>query len=171
MASKKMNHLKDLYLVQLRDLYSAESQIIEALPEMIETASDEELRSALEEHLEVTKEQKNRLEKIFDELDEKPGRHKCKGMEGLIEEGDEMLEKDGEASVIDAGIIAAAQRVEHYEIAGYGTVRTYAERLGETEAARLLDQTLNEEAKADETLTRIAERNVNRQAQMAGTRS
>ncbi len=167
-SKKKLNDLKSLYVEQLRDLYSAESQIIEALPEMIDGVSSTELRNALEQHLNVTKEQKNRLEKIFERLDQKPTGHKCKGMKGLVEEGAEILEKEGDPNVIDAGIIAAAQRVEHYEIAGYGTARAYAQRLGETEAAGLLNRTLEEESNADEELTEIAERTVNRQAQMAG---
>ncbi len=162
-----MQSLKDLYIEQLKDLYSAESQIEKALPKMIDRASHDELKNALQEHLQVTKEQRQRLERIFEQLGEKPTGHECKGMKGLIEEGSEMLEKKGNRDVLDAGIIAAAQRVEHYEIAGYGTARTYAERLGEEDAADLLDQTLQEEADADEELTEIAESTVNRHAQAA----
>ncbi len=162
-----MESLRDLYLDQLRDLYSAESQIIKALPKMVDKASNDELKNALKQHLEVTKEQRNRLERIFQALGERPSGTECKGMKGLLEEGEEMLEKKGDANVLDAGIIAAAQRVEHYEIAGYGTARTYAQRLGEEDAADLLDEILQEEADADEELTEIAESTVNRQAQAA----
>lgn len=164
MATAEMTDLKDLFVEQLQDLYSAERQVIEALPEMIEHTTNDELRSALEEHLEVTREQASRLEKIFEGVRANPGGHECDGMKGIIQENEEVLEKHGDADVIDAGIIAGAQRVEHYEIAGYGTARTYAERLGESEAADLLGRTLDEESEADEKLTAIAERIVNPKA-------
>ena len=154
----KSNSLKDLYVEQLQDLYSAENQLIKALPKMIDAASSDELRTSIEEHLEKTKQHATRLEKIFERIGEDPKGKKCKGMEGLIKEGSEVIEDDDmEEEVKDAAMIAAAQRVEHYEIAGYGCVRTYATLLGDRESAALLEQTLEEEKEADETLTEIAE--------------
>ena len=154
----KSSSLKDLYVEQLQDLYSAENQLIKALPKMIDAASSDELRTSIEEHLEKTKQHATRLEKIFGRIGEDPKGKKCKGMEGLLKEGSEVIEDDDmEAEVKDAAMIAAAQRVEHYEIAGYGCVRTYATLLGDREAAALLEQTLEEEKEADETLTEIAE--------------
>jgi ferritin-like metal-binding protein YciE len=149
--------LRDLYLEQLRDLYDAENQLIKALPKMAEGADSEELREAFEEHLEQTRGHAQRLEQIFEQLGEKPKGEKCKGMEGLIKEGSETLDEDMDESVKDAAIIAAAQRVEHYEIAGYGTVRTFANLLGESEAVQLLEQTLTEEKETDQRLTELAE--------------
>lgn len=160
----ELNTMKDLFQHGIKDLYSAEEQIIKALPKMIEAASHEELRSALEEHLEVTKNQKKRLEEIGRDADFKLSGHKCKGMEGLIEEGEEILEEEADDDVRDAAIIAAAQRVEHYEIAGYGSTRNHARRLGMEDVARKLQETLDEEAEADEELTRIAESRVNVEA-------
>lgn len=154
----KLESLQDLFVEQLKDLYSAETQLTKALPKMAKAASSDELRSAFEEHLEVTKEHVSRLEQVFQELGENPKGQKCKGMEGLIEEGSEAIEEDMEETVRDAALIAAAQRVEHYEIAGYGTVRTYAKLLGHDTAADLLQETLNEEGAADKTLTGLAER-------------
>jgi ferritin-like metal-binding protein YciE len=151
------NSLKDLYVDELRDLYDAEHQIIKALPRLIDAASSDELQSALNEHLEITKQQAERLEQIFESLGEKAKGKKCKGMEGLIKEGSEVIEENDDEQVRDAGIISAAQRVEHYEMAGYGTVRTYASLLGEDEAADLLQQTLDEEKEADDKLTQLAE--------------
>jgi ferritin-like metal-binding protein YciE len=151
------NTLKDLYLDELKDLYDAEHQIIKALPKMFEAASSEELQNALTEHLEITKTQAERIEQIFENMGEKARPKKCKGMEGVIKEGSEVIEEIDDEQVRDAGIIAAAQRVEHYEMAGYGTVRTYATLLGEDEAAELLEQTLNEEKEADQKLTELAE--------------
>lgn len=159
-----LNNLEDLFVEQLRDLYSAETQILDALPEMVDASTSDELRKAFESHLKETRNQKQRLEKIFESLGEDPEGETCKGMKGLLEEGSEMLEKDGDASVIDAGIIAAAQRVEHYEISGYGTARTYAERLGHDDAVELIDETLDEESAANEKLTKIAESTVNPKA-------
>jgi ferritin-like metal-binding protein YciE len=162
----KMESLKDLYVHELNDLHSAEQQIIEALPKMAGKASNPELRRAFEEHLQVTKEQVRRLETIFDELGAGPSGQKCRGMEGLIEEGEELLEEeDADPATRDAGLIAAAQRVEHYEIAGYGCARTYAARLGFDRAAQLLQQTLDEEGMTDERLTALAERVINPQAE------
>jgi len=153
----KIASLRDLYIEQLRDLYDGENQIIKALPKMIESTESEELSSALEEHLEVTRQQAERLETIFKGLGENPKGEKCKGMEGIIKEGSEVIKEDMTENVKDAAIIASAQRVEHYEIAGYGTVRTYAELLGEEEAVDLLQQTLDEEKEADEKLSGLAE--------------
>jgi ferritin-like metal-binding protein YciE len=151
------NALKKLYIDELKDLFSAESQLVKALPKMAKAATSEELRSAFEEHLEQTREHVARLEKVFEQLDESPRGKTCKGMAGLIEEGSEMIEEDPEPEELDAGLIAAAQRVEHYEIAGYGCVRTYANLLGESEAVSLLEQTLAEEKETDEKLTELAE--------------
>jgi ferritin-like metal-binding protein YciE len=160
----KLNSLRDLYVQQLKDLYSAESQLIDALPKMAKSASTDSLREAFEHHLEETRKQKDRIEEIFSKLDEKPGGHKCKGMEGLIAEGSEFLDNGGDSDVIDAGLIAAAQRVEHYEIAGYGTARAFAKQLGEDRAGKLLDDTLKEESQANEKLNKIALQNVNKEA-------
>jgi len=153
----EINSLRELYVEQLRDLYDAENQLIKALPKMAKEASSDELRQSIEEHLEQTRGQAERLEQIFEQLGEKPKGKKCKGMQGLLEEGKETLEEDMEEDTKDAAIIAAAQRVEHYEISGYGTVRTYANLLGESEAAELLEETLNEEKETDHKLTQLAE--------------
>jgi len=154
--SMKLENLQQLFVKELRDLYDAENQITEALPKMITAAQHTELKNALQEHLQVTKQQITRLEKIFQMLNQKPSGESCKGMKGVIKEGDDIISTGGDASTLDAGIIAAAQRVEHYEMAGYGTVRTYAQLLGQTEMARLLQQTLNEEEEADQKLSQIA---------------
>jgi ferritin-like metal-binding protein YciE len=159
-----MDSLKDLYIEQLQDLYSAENQILKALPDMEKKAQDHKLKNAFREHLKVTEEQVQRLEQIFDDLGEKPGGHHCKGMEGLIKEGQEMIKEDGDSDVIDAGLIAAAQRVEHYEIAGYGTVRTFAQRLGHNKHVDLLQRTLDEEGETDKKLTQLAEGSINKDA-------
>jgi ferritin-like metal-binding protein YciE len=162
----EMEDLRDLYIEELKDLYSAENQIIKALPKMIKAASSEELKAGFEEHLEQTKNQVTRLEKIFEGLDTSPKGKKCKGMEGLLEEGKELMEEDAEADVLDAGLIAAAQHVEHYEIAGYGCVRTYAELLGDKQAVKLLQQTLDEEKETDMKLSELA-RSINVEAEKA----
>ena len=161
---KKLETLKDLFIEELRDLYSAENQILKALPKMKKAAHAEELKAAFEEHLEQTKGHVARLEEIFEALEEKPTGKTCKAMEGLVEEGAEMIHEKAEPSVKDAGLIAAAQRVEHYEMAGYGTVRTYAEHLKMTKAAKLLQETLDEEEATDLKLTDLAENNINLQA-------
>lgn len=161
--------LRELFVEELSDVYSAEKQITKALPKMIRAANFPELESALKDHLEVTEEQVRRLEEIFEGLKVSPKRKKCKGMEGLLEEGGDMLKKDADEAVLDAGIISAAQRVEHYEIAAYGTLRTYAETLGEKKAAKLLQQTLQEEKDADVKLTKLAEGTINQEA-AAGSR-
>jgi len=160
----KLDTLQKLYVEELRDLYSAENQILKALPKMAKGASSDELKQAFEDHLEQTQEHVDRLEEIFKALDESPKGKTCKGMKGLIEEGSEILEEDGEKSIIDAGLIGAAQRVEHYEIAAYGTVRTFANLLGEEEAADLLQQTLDEEGETDKLLSELAEGIVNPKA-------
>jgi ferritin-like metal-binding protein YciE len=163
------NSLQELYVEQLQDLYNAEQQIIKALPRMIEAAQSDELRNALNEHLEVTKTQAGRIETICEELGEDPEGEKCKGMEGVLKEGSDLVKEVSEA-VRDAAIIAAAQRVEHYEMAGYGTARTYATLLAFDEAASLLEQTLEEEKEADQTLSGLAEQ-LNIEALEAGERS
>jgi ferritin-like metal-binding protein YciE len=146
-----------VYRDELQDLYDAERQIVEALPEMIEAASSEELKSAFEDHLEVTKQQLERLEKIFSGMGETPGARKCEGMRGLLAEGRMRIRELGSSEVADAALIAAAQKVEHYEISGYGTVRSLAEMLEQEDAAELLQETLDEEEEADLALTEIAE--------------
>jgi len=162
----KLESLHDLYVEELKDLYSAETQLIKALPKMAKAASSESLREAFQEHLDVTKQQLERLDQIFEGLGKSPKGKKCVAMEGLIEEGSELIsqKKDIDPVVLDAGLIGAAQKVEHYEIAGYGTVRTYAKLLGEDEAAELLQETLNEEAETDEKLTALAESEINLEA-------
>lgn len=152
----KLNSLKKLYVDQLKDLYSAENQLIDALPKMAESASSPDLQQAFREHLNTTKKHVDRIEQVFSGLEFSPRGERCKAMEGLIEEGTEMMQEEGEPDVIDAGLIAAAQRVEHYEIAGYGTARKYASMLGYQEAADLLQQTLDEEYDADNKLDKIA---------------
>ena len=171
----KLDTLKTLYIDELRDLYNAENQLIKALPKMAKAASSEELQDAFEKHLEQTKTHVKRLEEVFEEIDEKPKGKTCKAMKGLIEEGSEILHEDGEESVIDAGIIVAAQKVEHYEIASYGSVRTFAQLLGKDSSAELLQTTLDEESEANELLNKLAEDIVNPEAlmepEMAGASS
>lgn len=162
--------LKELYLDELKDLYSAETQMLKALPKLAKAASSKELRQGFEEHLEQTKGHVQRLEQIFQALGESPKGKKCKGMEGLVDEGAEVIDDDFEGSVKDAALIGAAQRVEHYEIAAYGTVCAFAKELGETEQASLLTETLEEEKKTDEKLTQLAQQ-MNPQAnEMGGER-
>jgi ferritin-like metal-binding protein YciE len=160
----KLNTLQKLYTDELRDLYNAENQLLKALPKMAKAASSEELKEAFEQHLEQTKGHVKRLEQVFEELDEKPKGKTCHAMKGLIEEGSEILEEDGETSVRDAGMIVAAQKVEHYEIAGYGSVRTFAHLLGQNKAAELLQATLDEESETNELLNRLAESVINPEA-------
>ena len=157
----QLNNLKDLYLEQLRDLYSAESQLISALPEMAGAAAHSELKKGIERHLEETRQQKQRLEEVFSALGASPSGEHCEAMEGLVKEGKEILAMQGDASVKDAALIAAAQRVEHYEIAGYGTVCTFAEMLGRSEDKMTLAKTLEEEKETDEKLTKLAKQVVN----------
>jgi ferritin-like metal-binding protein YciE len=160
----KLESLHDLFVDELKDLYNAEVQLTKALPKMAKAASSEDLRTAFEDHLTETEQQVKRLETIFKQVEANPKGKKCKAMAGLIEEGKEIIEEDAEDAVKDAALIAAAQRVEHYEIAGYGTVRTYAQLLGFDEAANLLQETLDEEASADKKLTELAQ-NINVEAQ------
>ncbi|PWU03056.1 MAG: ferritin-like domain-containing protein [Terriglobia bacterium] len=163
----KLNSLKDLYVMELKDLYNGEQQIIKSLPKMAENASSPELRSAFEQHLEETRTHVDRLEQIFEKLDESPKGQKCKGIEGIIDEGEDMMDEDAPPAVCDAALISSAQRVEHYEIAGYGTARTYARRLGFEDHAQLLNQTLQEEGETDKKLTSLAESYINEEAKSA----
>jgi ferritin-like metal-binding protein YciE len=162
----KFESLYDLYISELKDLYSAEDQIIQALPKVIEKTDSAELRHALESHLEETRTHVTRLERVFEMHGVEAKKQKCKGMQGILEEGDEMVDKGSPPKVRDAAIISACQRVEHYEMAGYGTVRTYAEQLGLDRAATVLQETLVEESMADEKLTRIALERVNVEARL-----
>jgi ferritin-like metal-binding protein YciE len=165
--SMKLESLDELFLHELKDLLSAEKQLVKALPKMAKGASSDALRAALEEHLEQTKGHVERLEKVFKTLDKAPRAEHCKGMEGLIEEGADLLEEEGADAVKDAALIGAAQRVEHYEIAGYGTARSLAELLGNEEAMTLLQETLDEEKETDEKLTELAMSEVNVEAETA----
>jgi ferritin-like metal-binding protein YciE len=160
----ELQSLQDLFLHELRDIYSAEKQILKALPKMAKAASNPQLKAGFQEHLEQTKMHVERLEQIFEKLDESSRGPKCKGMEGLLEEGADMMEEEGEPEVIDAGLISAAQRVEHYEIAAYGCAKTYARVLGDTESGALLDQTLQEEGATDKKLTQLAKSSINLKA-------
>lgn len=153
----KITSLRDVFVHELKDLHSAEKQLTKALPKMAKAAANQELAAGFEHHLQQTEEHVQRLEKILKGLGESTRGEKCKAMEGLIEEGASVIHEDGVPEVIDALLISAAQRVEHYEIAGYGSARTFAEHLGETEAAELLQKTLDEEAETDKKLTEIAE--------------
>jgi len=162
----KLDTLQKLYTNELRDLYNAENQLLKALPKMAKAASSKELKNAFQKHLDQTKSHVERLEQVFEELGEKPKGKTCHGMKGLIEEGSEILEEDGEESVLDAGIIVAAQKVEHYEIASYGSVRTFAELLGKQKSAGLLQATLDEESETNEALNQLAEGIVNPEALM-----
>lgn len=155
--------LKELYIDELKDLYNAENQLLKALPKMAKAASSEELRQAFEEHFEQTRGHVVRLEEIFKSLDENPKGKKCMGMEGLVKEGSEVMEEDFEGALMDAALIGAAQRVEHYEIAAYGTVSEFAKILGENEHVSLLEKTLQEEKDTDEKLTGLA-KEINPQA-------
>ncbi|QYA24594.1 ferritin-like domain-containing protein [Gramella sp. MT6] len=159
-----MKDLKDLFEHQLKDLYSAESQLTKALPKMAKHANDEKLKEALESHLEETKEHKSRLEVICKELNISPSGETCKAMKGLIEEAEDFLKEDASEEVRDAGLIADAQRVEHYEISGYGTVVRYAKELGHKEIAKKLQITLDEEYDADNKLDKLAEGRLNKKA-------
>jgi ferritin-like metal-binding protein YciE len=165
--AEETNPLEELLIDELKDLYSAENQLVKAMPRMAKAASSPELRRAIERHLEETKRQAERLEQIGQALDIRLTGKKCKGMEGLIEEGKEIIAEDLEAPALDAGIIGAAQKIEHYEIAGYGTARTHAEMLGYTKVAKLLQQTLDEEGATDKKLTQLAENIINVEAASA----
>jgi ferritin-like metal-binding protein YciE len=164
--SMNVDNLRELFVEQLRDLYDGEQQITEALPKLIQKSSNPQLKSALQEHLDITRKQISRLEQIFKGINEKPTGESCKGMKGVIKEGDDLVSKADDPAVRDASIITSAQRVEHYEIAGYGTVKTYARQLNEPEYARILEQILNEEKEADAMLSKIAD-SVNIEAKVA----
>jgi len=159
-----MESLKELLVEELSDLLSAENQLVKALPKMAKAAEAESLRAAFEDHLAVTQDQVSRLERVFEEMEEKPKRKKCKAMEGLIEEGSEIIEKGDPSALKDAALIGAAQKVEHYEIAGYGTARALAETLGLSAVAELLQETLDEEGDADKTLNDLALGEINESA-------
>lgn len=167
----ELDSLKDLYIHELKDLYSAEKQIISALPKMKKAATNRKLAAAFNQHLEQTKRHAKRLEQVLGNHDESPRGPKCEGMEGLLKEGDAMIKEDAEEEVRDAGLIAAAQRVEHYEIAGYGCARTYAQMLGDKRGARLLDTTLREEANTDRKLTQLAKSVINLRAKKVPKKS
>jgi len=159
-----MKNLQDLMIEELRDMYHAENQLVKALPQMAKAASTPALKEAFERHLKQTQNQVSRIETIFDELGGDPRGKRCKGMEGIVSEGAEVLEKEGPGGVIDAALIAAAQRVEHYEIAAYGCIRSYANLLGLSDIAKLVDQSLEEEEAADHLLSELAETEVNTMA-------
>ncbi len=165
--AQETNPLEELLVDELKDLYSAENQIVKALPRMAKAAGSPELRRAFERHLEETRRQVDRLDQIGSQLDVRLTGKRCKGMAGLIDEGKEMLEEDLEQDALDAGLIGAAQKIEHYEIAAYGTARTHAEMLGYNKVARLLQQTLNEEGATDKKLTALAENVINVEAVQA----
>jgi ferritin-like metal-binding protein YciE len=160
-------NLKSVFVDELRDIYNAEQQLIKALPKMAKAATSEELRSGFEEHLEQTREHASRIEKIFSGMGEPVKGKKCKGMEGIVSEGGEVMSEDYEGAVMDAALISAAQRVEHYEMAAYGAVHAYAELMGESEAASLLDQTLEEEKETDKKLTDLSKK-INFEAYQGG---
>jgi len=153
----KDNTLRELFIDELRDLYDAENRLVKALPKMAKATNSDELRSGIEHHLEQTKEHVERLKQVFEQLDEKASAKKCAGMVGILQEGEEMLGEDYEGALMDAAIISAAQRVEHYEIAAYGCVHSWAQELGEEDAADLLEKTLNEEKETDAKLTELSE--------------
>ena len=161
------NGLHALFLEELADVYNAEQQLTKALPKMAKAAHDEKLKQAIEEHLEETENQVSRLDQVFESLDESPKRKKCKGMEGIIDEGNEILTEHKKGEELDAGLISAAQRVEHYEIAAYGCLCTWAEQMGHDEALKLLKETLSEEKAADEKLTELAKSSANVHAERA----
>jgi ferritin-like metal-binding protein YciE len=161
----EMDSLKELYVEELKDLWSAETQITKALPKMVKAATNPKLKKAFNAHLKQTERHVKRLERIFKELDESPRGKKCVGMEGLIKEAQELVKEKPDAEVLDAGLIAAAQHVEHYEIAGYGCVRTWARQMGEDRQAELLQETLDEEEQTDRLLTDLAESEINVEAE------
>ena len=163
-----LSTLQDLFVHELKDIYSAEKQLVRALPKMAKAANSENLQAGFEEHLEVTRQQQERLEEIFNMLDVGSRGPKCIAMEGLIEEGSKLMEEDAEPDVLDAGLIAAAQKVEHYEIATYGTLVTWARLLGHTDAERLLQHSLDEEKETDQKLTELAESEINVEAEAHG---
>ena len=161
------NTLTELYVEKLKDLYSAEQQILKALPKMVKAATHAELQNAFETHRRQTETHVQRLDQIFEELGKSPHGKACAGVKGIIEEGAELMKEDPEPNVLDAGLISGAQGVEHYEMAGYGSVRTWADQLGYAEQAELLQQTLDEERQTDKLLTELAEQSVNLDAEIA----
>jgi len=163
--------MQDLFLEQIEDLYDAENRLVKALPKMADAATTQELQTAFEEHLRQTEGQVGRLEQVFGELGKSPTKPTCDAMKGLIEECEDIVKNTEESPLRDAGLIAAANRVEHYEMAAYGAARNFAQVLGLNRSAQLLEQTLNEEKQADETLTRIATQTVNKQAVAGRTRT
>jgi len=165
----KIKTMDDLFLVQVKDLYDAEKQLVKALPKMAKAASSQELRQGFQEHLDQTKGHVSRLEQIFDQLGQKASGTKCEGMAGLIAEGEEIVDEVEQSPLRDAGLIGAAQKVEHYEIAGYGTLKTFAQMLGHRQAVTLLEQTLNEEKQTDQRLTQLAESMINEEAIQVGS--
>jgi len=169
-ANMQENGLQRLYVEQLKDIYSAESQLLKALPKMAKAARSQDLRQGFEKHLEQTKGHVDRLEQVFSSLDESPKGKKCMGMEGLIEEGEEVIQEESATEALDAGLIAAAQRVEHYEIAAYGSVHAFAELLGDDDSVSLLLQTLDEEKETDKKLTELSVE-INKQAMNASPSS
>jgi ferritin-like metal-binding protein YciE len=166
-----LDSMQALFLNELKDIYNGEKQLVAALPRMAKAAQSPELQQAITKHLRETEGHVQRLEQIFTAMGEALRGKKCKGMEGLLEEGKDILEEDGTPEVVDAAIIAAAQRVEHYEIAAYGCLRTYAQLLGNNEADRLLEQTLAEEEATDKALTALGEGGINQAAVAAGARA
>ncbi len=164
-GSNEFNNLNDLFIQQLEDLYDAEKRLTDALPKMAEAATSMELKNAFNMHLDQTRNHVTRLEQVFQQIGAEPKRETCAAMKGLITEGQEMIDAKGDDKVRDAALIAAAQRVEHYEMAGYGTVRTFAQQLGYSQVAQTLQRTLDEEGEADRKLSQIAESNINMQAQ------
>jgi ferritin-like metal-binding protein YciE len=166
-----MNSLNDLFVKELRDLYDAEKQLTRALPKLVKAASNEELSTAFEEHLEQTRGHVTRLEQVFEQLDLRARGQHCAGMAGIIEEGSDVIEEGGEDAVMDAALIAAAQRAEHYEITAYGTLMAFAKQLGHDDATTLLEQTLNEEKETDQRLTQLAESTVNAMAEQTSGES
>jgi ferritin-like metal-binding protein YciE len=166
LMSKQLNSLEDLLVLQMDDLYDAERQIIDALPKMEEAAKSTDLKKAFRQHLETSNRQLKRLEDCFRELDKQPGNETCNGMRGIIDEGEKIVSAEGDSDVRDAGLTASAQRVEHYEISGYGSARTFAQHLGHERIASVLQEILDEERETDRRLTELAERSVNVRAQM-----
>jgi ferritin-like metal-binding protein YciE len=163
-SSTEFNSFKDLFVNQIEDLYDAENRLTKALPKMADAASSSQLKRAFEQHLSETQGHVSRLETIFRDINVEPKRETCEAMKGLVAEGEEMIKASGDPTIKDAALIAAAQRVEHYEMSGYGSARAFARQLGLTQAANLLQQTLNEEKAADEKLNQIAESSINPQA-------
>jgi len=163
-SSTEFNSFKDLFVNQIEDLYDAENRLTSALPKMADAANSSQLKQAFRQHLTETQGHVSRLESIFREINVEPKRETCQAMKGLIAEGEEMISAKGDPDIKDAALIAAAQRVEHYEMSGYGTARAFARRLGLTQAANLLQQTLDEEKAADQKLNQLAEAGINQQA-------